>query len=252
MNCPQCHNLFNTLTITTTDGQEKNIYECLDCGGHFLDNYLVNFISQDTAKNIDSVIPKKHNEQTGDTHCPTCGQRMFTIKDDDGVPKTVTVYNCPNNHGDFFPLSQLLNFKKAQDAKINYHKLWGIPLKTAFSVIIPLFILFTSITVLPSIIKNTNTKIEDRVKASELTSTPLITPLSETEVLISFSTTSKSNTNIVFTLGQEGVFKVSESPDTNHIIKISNLKPSTTYQYYIVIDPNNRNQTTNTYTFSTP
>ena len=250
MTCPQCNDTLNLLTITTTDGKEKAIHECLDCGGHFLENYLVNFISTETAHNIDSVLPKKHNKVNESIKCIHCGQPMFAITDN--VPQTVTVYNCPNSHGDFFPKGQLLLFKKAQDAKINYHKLWGIPLKTAFAVIIPLFVLFTSVTVLPSLVKEINTSKETRIKASELTSTPLITPLSDTQVLISFSTVSKVTTQILLTSNKTETYTVSETPDTNHILQISNLEPSTSYKYIIIIDPQGKNIQTGEYTFSTP
>lgn len=252
MTCPQCRNTLNVLQVITTDGKEKNIHECLECGGHFLDGYLVNFISTETAHNVDSVIPKKQNYNNLEIKCPHCGQSMFVLQDDEGIPQAVTVYNCPNGHGDFFPKGDLLYFKKAQEAKINYHKLWGIPLKTAFAVIIPLFVLFSSITVLPSIIREINTSKENRVKASELTTNPLITPLSDTEVLISFSTFNKVKTKIIFTSGLSKEFTVSDTPDTNHLIKVSKLTPSTYYKYQIVIDPNSRNLTTNEFSFSTP
>ncbi len=250
MTCPQCNETLNLLTITTIDGKEKTVYECLDCGGHFIENFLVNFISTETAHNIDSVLPKKHNQINQSIKCLHCGQTMFSIKEN--IPQTVTVYNCPNSHGDFFPKGQLLLFKKAQDAKINYHKLWGIPLKTAFAVIIPLFILFTSVTVLPNLIQQIENTKETRIKASELTSTPLITPLSDTQVLISFSTTNQVVTKIIFTSGKEGEYFVSESPDSNHILQLDNLSPSTKYTYRIIIDPLGRNIKVGEYTFSTP
>lgn len=251
MTCPQCHDSLNKLEVSTTDGQVRKIDECLNCGGHFLDNYLVNFISVETARNIDSVLPKKHLPTVSEPKCFHCGQVMFAISDD-STPKTVTVYNCPNNHGDFFPKGQLLLFKKAQDAKINYHKLWGIPLKTAFSVIIPLFIIFTSVTVLPSVVKELNQSTENRVKASEILTEPLITPISDNQVLISFSTKNKVSTNLIFTSGINKTFTVSEQPKTSHLVSIENLPPATTFKYTIVIDPLGKNLKTSEYSFSTP
>lgn len=252
MTCPQCNSTLNLLKVTTTDSNEKNIYECLDCGGHFLENYLVNFITTETARNVDSVIPKNHNQKNNELKCPTCGQNMFIIQDDQAIPQTVSVYNCPNSHGDFFPKDNLLLFKKAQDAKLSFHKLWGIPIKTAFSVIIPLFIVFTSVTVLPNLVKQINISKENRVKASELISNPLVTPISDTEVLISFSTTSSTSSSITFTQGFKQPYSVSTDKDTNHLIKIDNLKPKTTYIYHITIDPQGKNISTGDFTFSTP
>ncbi len=251
MTCPQCTENLNLLEIVTTDGEVKHVEECLNCGAHFLEGYLINFISAETARNIDSVLPKKHLPVSPEPKCHHCGQVMFAIKDD-AVPQTVTVYNCPNGHGDFFPKGQLLLFKKAQDAKINYHKLWGIPLKTAFTVIIPLFVLFTSVTLLPSVIKELNKNQENRVKASEILTAPLLTPLSDTQVLLSFSTKNQVATNLVFTQGLNKTFVVSKTPEINHLISLDNLPPSTTFKYLIVIDPLGKNIATSEYTFSTP
>lgn len=252
MTCPQCSENLSNLEIITTDGTPKNIEECLNCGGHFLEGYLVNFISTETAHNIDSVLPKKKNLSNTEPKCHHCGQIMFAIKDGDSIPLAVTVYNCPNGHGDFFPKGQLLLFKKAQDAKINYHKLWGIPLKTVFAVVIPLFVIFTSVTVLPSVVKELNKNQETRVNASEIVTPPLITPLSDSQVLISFSTKNNVTTSLIFTSGLTKTVVVSQKPSTNHLVSIENLPPSTIFKYRIVIDLNGKKIQTSEYSFSTP
>lgn len=250
MTCPQCSQTLSTLEIYTTDGKEKLIEECLNCGGHFLENYLVNFISVETARNIDSVLPKIKNQSVGEIKCHKCGQQMFAISEE--LPSTVTAYNCPNSHGDFFPKGQLLLFKKAQEAKINYHKLWGIPIKTVFAVIIPLFIVFSSVTILPSVVNELNKNQDERVKASEILTTPLITPLSDSEILISFSTINTVPTDIIFTSGMQKTLTVSAKPDKNHLVGVKGLPQTTTFKYIIVIDPKGRNIRTSEYTFSTP
>jgi hypothetical protein len=250
MTCPQCSQTLSNLEIYTTDGKAKNIEECLNCGGHFLDNYLINFISVETARNIDSVLPKTKTTNASEIKCHKCGQQMFAISED--IPKTVTVYNCPNSHGDFFPKGNLLLFKKAQDAKINYHKLWGIPIKTVFSVIIPLFVIFSSVTILPSVVNELNNNQDERVKASEILTSPLITPLSDSEVLISFSTINLVETDIIFTSGLQKTLTVSTKPDKNHLVGVKDLPPATTFKYIIVIDPKDKNIRTTEYTFSTP
>jgi len=171
---------------------------------------------------------------------------------DDPVPQTVTVYTCPNNHGDFFPKNQLLLFKEAQQSKIYYHKLWGIPLRSAFAVLIPILVIFSFATLLPSILEQVTTTQETRVKASELLTSPLITPISSTQVLISFSTQKPAKTTLKFTEGLSMSFDVSATPQTNHLVSIESLSPSTIYKYVIVIDTNGRLITTSEYTFSTP
>lgn len=251
MTCPLCQSDLSSIEIETLDGQTANIDECLNCGGHFLPPFLANFISQNTAKNIDSVLSKVTSVPTHSPTCPQCHQEMPSIKDDT-VPNNVTVFKCPNNHGDFYPQGQLLQFKKAQDAKINYHKLWGIPLKSAFAVIIPLLIVFTAVTVIPNLINQMKYSQESRVKATDILTQPLITQISTSQILISFSTKNPAKTKITFTKGFTQTVVVSSENDTNHILSVENLAPQTTYNYYITLDQNGKITTTNEYTFSTP
>jgi sorbitol-specific phosphotransferase system component IIC len=251
MTCPLCHEPTFSIDINTTDGQITSIEECHNCGGHFLPPILVNFITTNTARNIDSIIPKATSIPIASPTCPHCHQNMSSIKDD-SVPETVTVFSCPNNHGDFYPKNQLLLFKKAQDAKINYHKLWGIPLKSAFAVILPVLVIFTAITVIPNLIGQMQLNQENRVKAGEILTQPLITPISATEVLISFSTKNSVKTSITFTEGLGKTFDVSTTSNTNHLVSISELTPQTTYKYYITIDNGIKKVSTSEYIFSTP
>ncbi len=251
MTCPLCHEQMSSIEISTTDGQATSIEECLNCGGHFMPPVLANFISTNTAKNVDSVLSKATSIPTSSPICPHCHQNMSSIKDD-SVPQTVTVFACPNNHGEFYPKDQLLLFKKAQDAKINFHKLWGIPLKSAFAVIIPVFIIFTAITVIPNVLNQMKLTQENRVKASDILTQPLITPISANQVLISFSTKNSVKTSITFTEGQNKTIEVSTSPDTNHMISVTDLKPQTTYKYIINIDNNGTKISTTEYIFSMP
>lgn len=251
MDCPHCHQPLTSIEIETLDGHTHSIDECLNCGGHFLTPYLANFLTVETARNIDSVLPKDNTPPTGTPTCPKCGQIMPGIKDD-AVPQTVTVYTCPNRHGDFFPKAQLLLFKEAQQSKIYYHKLWGIPLKSAFAVLIPILVIFSFATLLPSILEQVTTTQETRIKASEILTTPLITPISSTQVLISFSTQNSSTTSIRFTEGMSSSFDVSITPATTHLVSVDNLTPGTLYKYVIIVDSNGKSVTTSEYTFSTP
>ena len=226
MTCPHCNSPLSFIAIDTIDGQSQTIDECLSCGGHFLPPYMANFLSVDTAKNVDSV------------------------------PGNVTVFTCPNNHGDFFPKGQFLSFKKAQQAKIYYHKLWGIPLKSAFAVIIPLVIVVTAVSIMPTLIKQLGLSQESRIKASDILTAPLITPISGTQILISFSTKSPAIASVHFTQGHEAfvdkVFTISQTPQTNHLLNIDSLTSGTLYKYVITLDVKGKITTTDEYTFATP
>ena len=238
MDCPHCHQPLSTIEIETSDGHIHFIEECLNCGGHFIDPYLANFLTLETTRNIDSIIPKSRAVTATNPVCSKCGQPMSGIKDD-SVPQTVTVFTCPNNHGDFFPKNQLYLFKQAQQSKIYFHKLWGIPLKSAFAVLIPILVIFSLAQ-------------ENRIKASEILTPPLITTISSTQVLISFSTQKPARTSVRFTEGLIKTFIVSTIPQTNHLLSVEDLPPGTLFKYVIVIDAGEKPVSTSEYTFSTP
>jgi len=251
MTCPHCSHPLSSIIIDSIDSQPQTVNECLNCGGHFLPPYTANFLSIETAKNVDSVLPKSNAVPTSSPICPKCNQTMSSIKDD-AVPETVTVFTCPNNHGDFFPKKQLLHFKQAQQAKIYYHKIWGIPLKSAFAVIIPLLIVFTAVTAMPTIIKQLNYSQESRVKAGGVLTTPLITPISNSQVLISFSTKNPTIASVRFTEGLDNTFVISKAPQTNHLLNVDGLTPGTLYKYVIILNLNEKLTTTQEYIFATP
>jgi len=251
MTCPHCASPLSFISIDTTDGQTQTVDECLNCGGHFLPPYMANFLTVETAKNLDSVLPKSNVVPASKPTCPKCSQPMSSIKDD-SVPETVTVFTCPNNHGDFFPKGQLLSFKKAQQAKIYYHKLWGIPLKSAFAVIIPAILIFSAVTVMPTIISQLGLSQESRVKASDILTSPLITPISNTQVLISFATKNPAISSIRFTEGLDKTFEVSKVAQTNHLLNVDELTSGTLYKYVIILNIKGKITTTSEYTFATP
>lgn len=251
MDCPHCHQSLSALEIETSDGHIHSLEECLSCGGHLLEPYLANFLTLETARNVDSILPKKHIVPATSPICSKCGQTMSSIKDD-SVPETVTVFTCPNRHGDFFPKSQLFLFKEAQQSKIYYHKIWGIPLRSAFAVLIPVLVVFSFVTLLPSILNQVTISQETRIKASEILTAPLITPISSTQVLISFSTQRPTKSSIQFTSGLAKTYQISTIPQTNHLLSVEDLAPNTLYKYLIVLDLNGKPVTTSEYTFSTP
>ncbi|KKT39838.1 hypothetical protein A3K29_00650 [Candidatus Collierbacteria bacterium RIFOXYB2_FULL_46_14] len=251
MDCPHCHHPLSAIEIETSDGHGHSIEECLNCGGHFIESYLANFLTLETTRNVDSIIPKSRAIPDTNPVCPKCGQPMSGIKDD-SVPQTVTVFSCPNNHGDFFPKNQLYLFKQAQQSKIYFHKLWGIPLKSAFAVLIPILVIFSLATLLPSILEQATTTQETRIKASEILTPPLITPISSTQVLISFSTQKPAKTSVRFTEGLTKTLIVSTVPQTSHLLSIEDLSPGTLFKYIIIIDTDGKPVSTSEYTFSTP
>lgn len=248
MNCPQCHQSLADKEIVTTDNQKAVVYECFNCGGHFIPPLIANLIPPVTAQNLDSIAPKDTSPSNPTITCPICQETMSSITDD-VVPNSVTVYTCPENHGNFFPLHQLFAFKRAQKTKLEYHQLWGIPIKSVFSVLLPILAIFTAISAIPFTVDQLKTSRENRVKAGELTSNPLVSPISPNQVVISFTTKVASTSSLKLRLsGGIQIYPGTATPQTTHVINLENLQPGTPYQYELIVN----NKSAGIFSFTTP
>lgn len=247
MVCPQCHQTLTDKEIITSDNQKALVYECFNCGGHFIPPLIANLIPPVTAQNLDSITPKDTPQNSSTVICPICQETMSCITDD-VVPNNVTVYTCGQNHGNFFPLHQLFAFKRAQKTKLEYHQLWGIPIKSIFSVLLPILGIFTAISAIPFTADQLKTSQESRVKAGELTSSPMVSPIGPNQVVISFTTKVASTSYLKLRLsGGVQIFPSAVSPQTTHVFNLENLQPGTPYQYELIVN----DKSAGTYSFTT-
>lgn len=216
MNCPYCQTPLQPNTLQDKNNEQVECFECFNCGGHWLPPLLANNITSTQAADLDAVIPKDSSAPT-QARCPICQTRLSLISHD-SVPQGVKIWTCPQGHGNFFPYKQLLQFKTAQEAKINYHTVWGIPIKSLVSVMLPVIAVIAVAAGLPLIIQKLQTGQETRTKASEIHSKPIVTRISQNSTLVSF--TSKAPSTSTLMLFQNGVFVskhiVAESATTSH------------------------------------
>lgn len=248
MNCPQCLHFFSTTPVHLPDHEEINIYECFYCGGHFLPPLIANLIDKHQAKNIDSVIPKANIPYPTSPDCPICRQRLIAISAD-SVPRSIIVYACPSDHGHYFPSREFYKFKLAQEAKITYHQLWGIPIKSAFAVILPVLFFTLAVSMGPTTVNYFKARQESRVSASSPVSHPLIIVQDNNQIIISFTTKTPTTSHILLSSPNQGTsnITVSSTPRTSHVITTETLMTKTQYQFTI----STPDFTSETYTFLT-
>lgn len=247
MLCPHCQQELTSTTIQLEDKREALINECFNCGGHFFSPLLANFTPIEIAKNVDSITPKNLFPKNQSVLCPTCKRTMVGIRDD-VIPKGVEIFTCPDNHGVFFPKGMLFAFKKAQKAKLEYHQIWGIPLKSAFAILLPVAILFTGISVLPMTIDQFKQNQENRTKANDFITRPLISPISPNQVIVSFTSVNEGLATITLnTPTGPRAYSDTNIPQITHVITLTDLQPGSSYTYTITIDKN----TSTLYSFTT-
>lgn len=130
----QCPNGDGELSVHTTAGENNltvSYSTCPTCHGHWMDSFAANYIKLSPYEMQENIVPG--NPAT--FVCPVCQTHLERALGDN-IPATVTAYTCPDHHGYFFPSGQLAAFKRAQTAKIAYHKLWNLPLASVASVLL--------------------------------------------------------------------------------------------------------------------
>ena len=238
MHCPYCDHDLQTITTTDKKGAELTLKECLYCGGHFVDSHSINSLPLKHAKTIDAVLPKGEVHPPEVPRCPVCNSRLSLIKSD-SVAKGVYVWACPNGDGNFFSRGELLEFKHAQEAKITYHRLWGIPFSSITTVLLPVFIFITIASTAPSIYRRiTNPKLEtDTPEASANFSTPTLNPITDTSTLIYFTTTVPATTKLNLYQGGQLLDSITISPTDEfiHTITLNDVTFDGNFTYSISI-----------------
>lgn len=248
MLCPECKQPLTEKEVITSDNQKALVHECFNCGGHFFPPLVANLLPQVTAQDVDSITPKNTFPTNPTVICPICQATLVAITDT-VVPRGVTVYTCPENHGNYFPLRQLYAFKRAQKTKLEYHQLWGIPIKSVFTVLLPIIAIFTAITAIPFTLNQVKSIQESRVKAGELVSPPLVSPISSTQTVISFTTKVNAVTVLRLTLPDGSTRDLPGQPTAQktHVFNLENLLPNTAYRYNLIVN----GQTYGPYSFTT-
>jgi hypothetical protein len=231
MECPHCKANLSDIEVRTTADQVVHVSECQNCGGHELEPGLVHLLAANTTQNLDSILPKSDSVPTHHPVCTHCQQTMSLIKDD-SVPQTVTVFHCPNNHSEFYPSGQLHLLKRAQSVKIEFANLWGIPLHKIAKLALPLAIVFSLVTLGPQAINLLNTNQEVRIQAGEPISTPRINQISDTQVIITFTSQDEDSYTLNITSPVTHTFSNTQSTD-QHVFSLTELEPSTLYEYYL-------------------
>lgn len=141
MTCPNCK---QELVTQTLDNQV--ILYCQRCGGSFFEENGINRISLKSAKQL--LTARKEDIILGSEKlCPIDQAKLTAILEEESVPQNVGLFRCPTCRGVFAYPFELVRFKQAQEAKVNYLNLWNIPPQTIRSVLVLTFVVVFSLTV---------------------------------------------------------------------------------------------------------
>jgi len=137
LNCPNCQSLLSRIQLETIE-----VDHCNNCGGTLFDYNEVNRISLSDAEKL-SLMKQTNDISGSEKYSPRDGSVLKRITDE-SVPQYVTLLKSDTTHEVFAFADDLINFKKAQTAKLDYMKTWHIPLPALSSVLVFSFIVAVS------------------------------------------------------------------------------------------------------------
>jgi len=243
MYCPDCGLKLTSVVAKDKNNKDVTVEYCPSCGGYFLDHWEANRISLKSARELQKIFTKnlKLELRSPNEKCPHC-QITFSELRGENVPSNCQVMVCPQCGGNWFPSGELINFKKAQDSKLSYLKTWGIPLTSAFSVLLPVLLIVLVGVSIPVTVYLTQKSQEQRTIASELIKNRNIYFLDSGEVLIAWNTSVAAPSEIEYGVNPLILKKltVSVTSQTFHQVRLSDIEENKNYYYKIIIHKDGR------------
>lgn len=191
MLCPNCKEKMNEDVV-----DQQAILHCSNCGGTFFQENGINRISITAAEMLAS--DKKINAiSNGDKLCPRDHIVLTALRSEESIPQDVILLRCDTCRGIFAQPNDLVIFKKAQSVKIDYFKIWGIPLPSIKSIAVMSFLLFVSVISLLTYSAWQKQNIY-RIQAEDLVQNIFVTT-SNRYLFISFKTLLPLRSRIIFT-----------------------------------------------------
>ncbi len=227
MSCPNCGQVLKEMQF-----DNQAILHCQNCGGTFFEENGINRITLKTAEALSS--DRLTNEISGSQkYCPKDHTLLAPLQNDQSIPADVTMLTCSACHGIFVYPDDLLQFKNAQVAKVNYFKAWRLPLPSLQAVFILSVVAFVGVSFFSLIFFQkqnlTGSQAQDVVKQVYITH-------SGRYAFISFTTATAVLSGITFidkTIDAANYQVVSDRPKTVHTLTTTNLKPKDNLYYQI-------------------
>jgi hypothetical protein len=161
---------------------------------------------------------------------------LAAVLNDEAVPRDVTLLRCQRCRGIFAYSDDLVKFKKAQGAKVDYYKMWQAPFSSLKSVIVLTFIMVISVGLYFSY-SALQTNTARRLQASDLIKNTQVSAKGRF-LFMTFQTQSPTRSQIIFndkTTGQQIVKNIADKPTLTHVFTTTELNLSDEITYQIVL-----------------
>lgn len=234
MSCPNCE---NQMTVKVLENQ--TILHCSQCGASFFEDNGINRI---TAAEAEKLAEEKETDEVSgaDKLCMKDGSVMKPMNRSENIPEDVTLLQCPVCKSIFVFSDDLIAFKQAQNAKINYFKTWKMPLPSLASVVVLSFVALVAALVFSrSVYFQGNsigtTQAKDVIKK-------VYASKSGQYIFISFNTQIPVTSTVIFrdiTNGKIILKNITSQYNTIHYITTGDFNPTDEIFYTIIIRDKN-------------
>jgi hypothetical protein len=213
---------------------KQNILHCDNCGASFFEENGINRISLSSAEKL--AADKKTDEIEGQEKlCPLDHLPLIPLTDSN-IPENVTLLKCKKCQGVFAFPDDLINFKKAQTAKIEFFKAWSKPLPSLRTVLV---ISFTAL-ILGSVLYQFNSFLKYSSAPSQASDLIKSVTLSKSGryLFIFFKTPTPFKSRIIFqdlTVNKQTEKIINSSPATSHQLTTGDLNLEDQILYQIIL-----------------
>lgn len=141
MHCPNCRHILTKVKLENVE-----VDHCNFCGSTVFDINEINRITLAEARELARI--KKSDVISGDEKISPKDGSPLERMDDESIPEFVTLLHSKSTGEVFAFPDDLVNFKKAQKAKIAYFQSWHIPLPALQSVLVFSFLIVATVSVI--------------------------------------------------------------------------------------------------------
>lgn len=135
MNCPVCSSPLHELDLDL-----QHVFHCVICGTSIFEDGGINRVTSTTAKYLkeNSTGVQDPEKEPAVKLCPFDQTPLVVRVNQEAIPTHVHLLHCPKCQRIVAKPQDLLDFKHAQEAKVNYIKAWRLPmpqLRTVFAIV---------------------------------------------------------------------------------------------------------------------
>ncbi len=249
MRCPNGDAELEKHVHTDHQGISITHYRCPRCESYWLDSFSANFIKAHEVKRNRNV---KHGSKIPSIpSCPICTKKLLLARSD-SIPPNVAVWQCPDRHGYYFENGELLKFKIAQETKLNYFKLWNIPVSSITGFLLASFGFVLLSAGFAVTVVSINSRNRTTTEASEIiTEQHAIVNSGDRSVLFLATTRTAGKVQLVIKPKYEHGIEMSSLDGNQHYARIPLLMPGK-YSYYFVMQIGKETISSGTYQIIVP